>query len=134
MIREIRMYLIEYKTDLCLLGSLNLDNEKVRDNAENPPAMAAQNTKFLPLEAAAAPRPRLTSLNQVLINIRAVGLNPADHVMIAAGHRVASYPMTPGLDGPGIVKQIEDEVENVQVGDEIMDCFVTGDMGASFQT
>ncbi|KAG9251015.1 chaperonin 10-like protein [Emericellopsis atlantica] len=107
--------------------------------SEKPPAMAAQNTKFLiralggPLEAATAPLPRLTSPTQVLINIRAVGLNPADHKMITAGHRVASYPMTPGLDGSGVVQQVGDEVENVQVGDEVMGCFVTGDVGASFQ-
>ena len=59
---------------------------------------------------------------QVLVRIRAAGVNPFDATVVSGAmkdrmeHR---FPLIPGLDGAGVVEAIGDGVEGHAVGDEV---------------
>ncbi|KAK9317525.1 hypothetical protein V1524DRAFT_423220 [Lipomyces starkeyi] len=51
-----------------------------------------------------------------MIRLKAIAINPAVCKMIGQGHRVASWPLVPGLDGAGVVEAVGDNVKNFAFG------------------
>lgn len=101
--------------------------------------MASQNTKFLVQEQGdslvevTTNKPVATEANEVVISLKAIAINPADVKMIDQAHRVTSWPLTPGLDGAGIVEAVGSKVSRFVVGDRVLAQFVPGDRGGSYQ-
>ncbi|SET56157.1 NADPH2:quinone reductase [Nitrosomonas marina] len=58
--------------------------------------------------------------NQVLVSIKAAGINPVDCKIRAAPDRFpVSYPVIPGCDGAGIVEAVGNNVKTFKPGDSI---------------
>lgn len=85
------------------------------------------------LEAILAPKPSVLQPTEVLIRVKAIAINPADHKMIDQGHRVTSWPLVPGLDGAGVVEQVGEEAGDFTVGDRVLALFTPGDRSGSYQ-
>ena len=87
-----------------------------------------------PLVTTSTDTPNDLQPHQVLIQLRAVAINPADSKMVQDGHRVTRWPFIPGLDGAGIVSAAGRDVKNFKVGDEVLAMFTpTSDTGGSYQ-
>ena len=56
---------------------------------------------------------------EVLVELRAVGLNPMDWMMRDFGMFVPSWPAIFGYDGAGVVTKVGEGVTNVKVGDKV---------------
>jgi NADPH:quinone reductase-like Zn-dependent oxidoreductase len=67
------------------------------------------------------PRPRIRHADEVLVRVRAAGLNRLD-LFVAAGLPGVDYafPHVVGSDGAGVVEAIGDGVREVQPGDRVM--------------
>jgi len=79
----------------------------------------------LVLEEAPRPEPRPT---QVLIRVKAAGVNPADSAARGGAFRQfmpLQFPWTPGLEGAGVVEAVGVEVESFKPGQEVYG-FLTG--------
>jgi len=63
--------------------------------------------------------------NEVLIKVRAFGLNFAD-VMDRKGMSERSYPMIPGLEVSGIIAQLGSNVRDLKIGDKVMALTMSG--------
>ena len=73
--------------------------------------------EVLKLEEIPTPKP---AAGQVLVRIRAAGVNPYDTYMRAGTYAVKPpLPYTPGSDGAGVVAVIGDEVKKVKPGDRV---------------
>lgn len=101
------------------------------------------NTRYLArakgsaLEPEQVPVPTTIASNEVLIELKAIAINPADIKMVDEGHRVTSWPIVPGLDGAGVVAAVGDAVKRFIVGDEVLAQFSAGPVekgGGSYQT
>jgi NADPH2:quinone reductase len=58
--------------------------------------------------------------NQVLVRIKAIGVNPVDIKIRTAPERFpVSFPVIPGCDGAGIVEAVGLRVQNFKPGDEV---------------
>ena len=80
--------------------------------------------ELLKLEEIAAPEPHE---NQVLVNIKAAGVNPVDTYIRAGTYaQKPDLPYTPGKDGAGIVEKIGANVTKFKVGDRVL----TADAGS----
>ncbi len=81
-----------------------------------------------PLQTASVDRP-VAGAGQVLVRIRAAGLNPLDAKIRAgkAGHAQAQLPAVLGIDMAGVVEAIGDGVSGFNVGDEVYG--MTGGVG-----
>ena len=67
---------------------------------------------------------------QVLVRVRAVGVNPVDTYIRAGQHAVKpSLPYTPGSDAGGVVESIGERVTSVKAGDSI---YVAGTISGSY--
>lgn len=62
---------------------------------------------------------------EVRVRVRAVGLNPVDYKLAAAGHPAWTYPFILGLDVAGIVDALGENVRTLQVGESV---FYHGDL------
>jgi NADPH2:quinone reductase len=64
--------------------------------------------------------PQLTTNTQVLVEIRAAGVNPVDTYIRAGTYaHLPTLPYTPGIDGAGVVAAVGAGVTHVQVGDRV---------------
>jgi NADPH:quinone reductase len=73
--------------------------------------------EVLTLEELPTPKP---AAGQVLIRIRAAGVNPYDTYMRAGAYaRKPALPYTPGSDGAGVVEAVGEGVKKVKQGDRI---------------
>lgn len=73
--------------------------------------------EVLRLEETEAPRP---SAGEVLVRVRAVGVNPVDTYIRSGIHTVRPVlPWTPGLDAAGVVEEVGAGVESVSVGERV---------------
>jgi NADPH:quinone reductase len=73
--------------------------------------------EVLRLEEAAEPRP---AAGQVLVRVRAIGINPVDTYIRSGVHAVKpQLPWTPGLDAAGVVAAVGEGVSRVRVGDRV---------------
>jgi len=62
----------------------------------------------------------IQTATQVLVNLRAAGVNPVDTYIRAGTYgRLPQLPYTPGTDGAGIVVAVGEAVRRVQVGDRV---------------
>lgn len=67
-----------------------------------------------------SPIPEHCGANQVLVRIKAVGINPIDCKLRLAPERFpVSLPVIPGCDGAGIVESLGEQVQNFKLGDEV---------------
>jgi NADPH2:quinone reductase len=81
----------------------------------------------LRLEEVADPRP---GPGQVLVRVRAIGVNPVDVYIRTGGHAVKPHlPYTPGMDAAGLVEMVGEEVAGVAVGDRV---YVAGTLGGAY--
>lgn len=66
------------------------------------------------------PPPCLETDTQVLVEIRAAGVNPVDTYIRAGTYgRLPVLPYTPGVDGAGVVAAVGTAVTDLQVGDRV---------------
>ena len=79
--------------------------------------------ELLALRRSARPRP---GPGQVLLRVRAAGVNPADWKMGAGVSRYALPPFVPGLDVSGEVVAAGAGVTEFRAGDEVFGCVPTG--------
>ena len=64
---------------------------------------------------------------QVLVAVKAAGVNPVDTYIRAGGYGLRSMPFTPGLDGAGTVEAVGAGVSSVKPGDRVyLDGSLTG--------
>lgn len=70
----------------------------------------------LKIDEVAIPRPLV---DEVLIKVQAVGLNPVDVSLIHSGNPNWSYPHILGLDVAGIVMGVGANVKKIKVGDRV---------------
>jgi NADPH2:quinone reductase len=64
--------------------------------------------------------PTLQDDHQVVVRIRAAGVNPVDTYIRAGGYgRLPALPYTPGLDGAGEVLAVGALVDTCRVGDRV---------------
>ncbi len=64
--------------------------------------------------------PQITTDTQVLVEVRAAGVNPVDTYIRAGTYaRLPALPYTPGIDGAGVVAAVGAGVSQVQVGDRV---------------
>jgi NADPH2:quinone reductase len=68
------------------------------------------------------PDPRIAGGHDVLVRLRAAGINPADYKLRANGTIGGSLPAVLGWDGAGVVEAVGAEVTRVRPGDEVFFC------------
>jgi len=61
----------------------------------------------------------LTSPGQVLIQVKAIGVNPVDTYIRSGNYSGATLPYTPGRDCSGIIESIGDGVKQFKPGDRV---------------
>ncbi|QQE12455.1 zinc-binding dehydrogenase [Planctomycetota bacterium] len=64
-------------------------------------------------------RPK-TSRGEVLIEVKCAGLNPVDWKLAGGGMKEWVWPHVPGVDVAGVVAQVGDEVDGIEVDDRVM--------------
>lgn len=69
------------------------------------------------------PRP---DVGQVLVKVVAAGVNYMDVGVRTGMYAIAPLPMTPGVEGAGIVEDIGQDVEDLRVGDRVAWFFAVG--------
>jgi NADPH2:quinone reductase len=73
--------------------------------------------EVLKLEEIPAPKP---ATGQVLVRIRAAGVNPYDTYMRAGTYAIKPpLPYTPGSDGAGVIEAVGDGIKKVKSGDRV---------------
>ena len=73
--------------------------------------------QVLRIEDVATPRP---AAGQVLVRIKAAGVNPADTYVRSGTYAVKPpLPYTPGSDGAGVVEAVGEGVKRVKPGDRV---------------
>ena len=70
----------------------------------------------LKLETIADPTP---AAGQVLIDVRAIGVNPVDTYIRAGKYGPREFPFTPGSDASGLVISVGDGVKSFKAGDRV---------------
>lgn len=68
------------------------------------------------------PDPRIAGGHDVLVRLRAAGINPVDYKLRANGIIGGSLPAVLGWDGAGVVEAVGAEVTRVRPGDEVFFC------------
>lgn len=72
------------------------------------------------LEVQQFPRIQNVKPNEVLIDVRAVGINPVETYLRAGTYRkLPKLPYTPGRDCAGVVRKIGSNVQSVKVGQKV---------------
>ena len=74
------------------------------------------------LELAEVPDPEITAEHDVLVRLRAAGVNPIDTKLRAHGLISGSLPAVLGWDGAGVVEATGGAVTRVRPGDEVYFC------------
>src|SRR5688572_5996100 len=75
--------------------------------------------EVLVLEQAPRPKP---NADQVLIRLKAAGVNPADWKYRSGAYKQympLTFPWTPGMEGSGIVEEVGENVTTLKQGDEV---------------
>jgi NADPH2:quinone reductase len=80
--------------------------------------------EVMKLEEVPTPRP---GAGQVLVSIKAAGVNPVDALIRSGNYGERPRPYTPGFDAAGVVEAIGSGVKQIQSGDRVyLDGSVTG--------
>ncbi len=56
---------------------------------------------------------------QVLVRVKAIGVNPVDTYIRAGGYGQRSFPFTPGFDAAGVIEAVGTGVHSFKVGDRV---------------
>jgi NADPH2:quinone reductase len=70
----------------------------------------------LKLEDVPAPKP---AANQVLVAVRAIGVNPVDTYIRAGKYGAREFPYTPGFDAAGTIESVGEGVTKFKAGDRV---------------
>src|SRR5688572_31828469 len=70
----------------------------------------------LKLEDVPAPAP---AAGQVLVDLRAIGVNPVDTYIRAGKYGARGFPFVPGQDGAGVVESVGGGVTKLKPGDRV---------------
>jgi NADPH2:quinone reductase len=57
---------------------------------------------------------------EIVVRIKAAGLNPVDYKVALNGHPAWAYPFVPGVDGAGIVEMVGEGVTQWKPGDRVV--------------
>lgn len=74
------------------------------------------------LELAELPEPEIAGAHDVLVRLRAAGVNPVDYKLRSRGTIGGSLPAILGWDGAGVVASVGPAVTRVRAGDEVYFC------------
>lgn len=74
------------------------------------------------LKLADVPEPQITGERDVLVRLRAAGLNPVDYKLRSAGLISGTLPAVLGFDGAGVVEATGRAVTRFRPGDEVYFC------------
>jgi NADPH2:quinone reductase len=74
------------------------------------------------LKLAEVPDPEITGDHDVLVRLRAAGINPVDYKLRSHGLISGSPPAVLGWDGAGVVEAVGTAVTRVRPGDEVYFC------------
>jgi NADPH2:quinone reductase len=74
------------------------------------------------LELAELPEPEIAGEHDVLVRLRAAGINPVDYKLRSHGTIGGSLPAILGWDGAGVVDRVGPAVTRVRPGDEVYFC------------
>jgi len=72
------------------------------------------------LQAVDLPKPEITAPDQVLVKLRAAGINPVDVKMREGFYKIEPLPFTLGFDGAGVVEAVGSDVSDFKPGDEVI--------------
>lgn len=73
--------------------------------------------------------------DEVLVNIKAVGVNPVEtYIRAGAYKRLPTLPFTPGSDGAGVVEKVGSKVNRFKPGDRVFVCRTVSGSYAEFAT
>jgi NADPH2:quinone reductase len=76
------------------------------------------------LEAGDMPQPAIEAATEVLVRVKAAGINPVDTKIRARGPMIdEGLPCILGCDGAGIVEAVGSDVHHVGVGDAVYYCY-----------
>jgi NADPH2:quinone reductase len=71
------------------------------------------------LKLADVPEPEISGTRDVLVRLRAAGINPVDYKLRAYGTFGDSLPVVLGWDGAGVVERTGPAVTRFRPGDEV---------------
>jgi len=71
------------------------------------------------LEVADIPKPEINNENEVLVKIKAAGVNPIDAKLRGGLYPLNNFPAVLGCDGAGIVEGVGNEVTKFKIGDPV---------------
>ena len=74
------------------------------------------------LQVVELPEPEVSSEHDVVVRLRAAGINPVDYKLRSHGTIGGTLPAVLGWDGAGIVESIGPSVSRVKPGDEVYFC------------
>src|SRR5690349_2579940 len=72
--------------------------------------------------------------DEVLVQLKAVGVNFIDIYQRMGSYKVSGYPYTPGKEGSGIVTEVGNSVKSFKKGDRVAFCTATTGTYAEFVT
>lgn len=79
------------------------------------------------LKLAELPEPEITGDHDILLHLRAAGINPVDYKLRSHGTIGGSLPAVLGWDGAGVVESTGPALTRVRPGDEVF--FADGGFG-----
>jgi NADPH:quinone reductase len=74
------------------------------------------------LKARDLPEPSISGRHDVLVRLRAAGINPVDYKLRSQGTIGGALPAVLGWDGAGVVQDVGPDVTRVRPGDEVYFC------------
>jgi len=74
------------------------------------------------LKAQDLPEPSISGRHDVLVRLRAAGINPVDYKLRSQGTIAGPLPAVLGWDGAGVVQDVGPDVTRVRPGDEVYFC------------
>jgi NADPH2:quinone reductase len=66
---------------------------------------------------------------QILIDIKAIGVNPVDTYIRVGGYGPRKFPFTPGFDAAGVVRQVGPGVQTISAGQRV---FTAGSVSGTY--
>ena len=73
------------------------------------------------------PKPKIMENDEVLVKLKAAGVNPIDTKLRSGAYPIDNFPAVLGCDGAGIVEEIGSKVDKVKKGDSVF--FFHGGIG-----
>ena len=71
------------------------------------------------LEVSDIPKPEITNENEVLVKIKAAGVNPIDAKLRGGLYPLNIFPVVLGCDGAGVIEDVGGDVKKFKIGDPV---------------